>query len=140
MKLNNSSPSNPNNRIVASSPVDEDEAAEEETSLNIVNNLILSVRSDESTTTPPKPKPKSRLLNEVADSLLSSRFQGVSHIMRSKNLIIRVMWAMFLFASALICLFLVYESVSEYLKYDVVTKTRFFKVFCLFYYFNSNLF
>jgi hypothetical protein len=58
----------------------------------------------------------------VADTCHNSTIHALPNIARSDNLLIKAMWLVCFLGSAGFCVFLIVESIQDYLQYDVVTK------------------
>ena len=70
-------------------------------------------------------KQKLEKISQAAkEVLVNSTSHGIPNIIRSENLIIKLVWLLFLLASTGLCSFLVAQSIFNYYNYDVNTKTR----------------
>ena len=70
-------------------------------------------------------KQKLEKISQAAkEVLVNSTSHGIPNIIRSENLIIKLVWLLFLLASTGLCSFLVAQSIFTYYNYDVNTKTR----------------
>ena len=49
---------------------------------------------------------------------------GYHNIYRSEHWPVRIMWILFFFLASILCGFMVYKSINDYLQFDVVTKIR----------------
>jgi hypothetical protein len=63
-------------------------------------------------------------LKITKEVLLNSTSHGLPNILRNENKIIKITWTIFLLISTALCSYLVIQSISSYLKFDVTTKTR----------------
>jgi hypothetical protein len=65
---------------------------------------------------------KQRLITRVKDLLLSSTSHGLPNILRAQRRSIKIMWFILFLIFTFIGIFMVYSTISNYLKYEVVTK------------------
>lgn len=54
----------------------------------------------------------------------SSTIHGISNILKTNRLLIRIIWIVSLLCSFSLCVSLILNSVMEYLKYDTTTDTK----------------
>ncbi|CAF1010992.1 unnamed protein product [Brachionus calyciflorus] len=71
-----------------------------------------------------KPDLKTRIKNVTLDIILSSTSHGLPNIFRSSNLYIKLMWIFFTLISSGLLAYMVTQSIMNYFKYEVTTKTR----------------
>ena len=64
------------------------------------------------------------ILNTAKELFVETTSHGIPHIIRSKSLLIKLVWLIFFLISTGLCAYLISESVSDYLKFEVTTKTR----------------
>ncbi len=70
-----------------------------------------------------KRKPlRAHLLEHMIDYSQYSSYHGISNIFRTHNILVKIIWVMFFLASAAMCFYLIFESISGYIAYDVTTK------------------
>jgi hypothetical protein len=62
--------------------------------------------------------------NVIIEKLSNSTTHGISHIAQSKKKFKKLMWLAFTIASSSLCAYIIFESVSDYLIFDVTTKIR----------------
>jgi hypothetical protein len=62
--------------------------------------------------------------NTIKETLKSSSIHGVPNITKAKFMSLKVMWLICLLGSSGYCSYIIYQSVSDYLKYGVVSFTR----------------
>lgn len=60
----------------------------------------------------------------ILDSASESTTHGISHFVRRKNWLIRLMWAACFLASAGVCGYMIASSITSYLDYETVTKAQ----------------
>jgi len=66
-------------------------------------------------------------IKEISLELLSSTsIHGIPNIIRTKNLFIRIFWILCFMVAFLLCVFLITQSISSYLLFEVTTKIRIF--------------
>ena len=89
------------------------------------SQLVLPTTGPSSSHVVAKSSKMAMVKQQVREFMLTSSFQGIPNILRSKYSLIRAMWLLFLVVSAAVCSLFVSMSVKEYAKYDVVTKIRY---------------
>ena len=57
------------------------------------------------------------------DAAVNTTMHGLPGIVRSKHILLKIMWAVCLLGSTGVCAYLLIKSVQDYLEYDVVTVT-----------------
>ena len=67
---------------------------------------------------------KLSLMTTFKDIILSSTVHGIPNIIRSKNTFLKLMWTCFSLISGAACAYLISQTIVNYLKYEVNTKTR----------------
>jgi hypothetical protein len=67
---------------------------------------------------------KSEILELITNSLENSSIHAIPNITRTESYTLKFMWILFLIGSTAYCAFLSYQSVMNYLSYDVVTLNR----------------
>jgi hypothetical protein len=64
------------------------------------------------------------MLKVIVDKSLHSSCHGISNIVRSKSLLLRMIWVISISISVGFCSFLITKSIRNYIEYDVVTRVR----------------
>jgi len=62
----------------------------------------------------------------LAELALSSTIHGVSNIVKTKRLFIKLIWLFSMFISFGLCCFYTIQSINEYLEYNTLTDTKIF--------------
>ena len=65
---------------------------------------------------------KDRIKNKSLELILSSTSHGLPRIFRTKRKSIKIMWLFLFILFSIICIYMVYSTVINYLKYEVITK------------------
>lgn len=65
---------------------------------------------------------KERILQILRDACLVSTIHAIPNIIRTNRILIKLMWSICLLVSIGYCFFLVFQSISNYFEYEVVTK------------------
>jgi hypothetical protein len=63
-----------------------------------------------------------KIIDSVKETLESSSIHALPNIVRNKYLTIKLVWIVCFLLSSAVCSYLIFQSVSDYLKYDVVTQ------------------
>jgi hypothetical protein len=67
---------------------------------------------------------KLNILNLILNTFENSSIHAIPNIVRNESYLIKLMWIIFLFGSTGYCSFLVYQSVMNYMNFDVVSLNR----------------
>ena len=70
---------------------------------------------------------KSESIEHVVEQVEMLKMDGLSNILRSKNVLLKLFWLATLVSFVCVCVVLVVGSVVDYLQYEVSTKTRLFQ-------------
>jgi hypothetical protein len=65
---------------------------------------------------------KEVLINSVKETLESSSIHALPNIVRNKYYTIKIFWIVCFFISSAACGLLIFQSISDYFEYDIVTK------------------
>ncbi|CAF1045883.1 unnamed protein product [Brachionus calyciflorus] len=65
-----------------------------------------------------------KLRSVIEESLLSSTSHGIPNIIRSDNLILRVMWILFTFISTGLCGYMIVQSIMNYFSFETTSKIQ----------------
>lgn len=69
------------------------------------------------------PALRTKLINYFKDFLLNASVGGLANIVRAENIFLRLFWIIYLGCSVAYCSNLIYNSVLDFLQYDVISKT-----------------
>lgn len=69
------------------------------------------------------PKRLNYILTTIVDTGLDTTVHGVVPLIKREHPFIRLMWFVFLLASAVVCVYLIVLSILTYFEYETVTKT-----------------
>ena len=64
----------------------------------------------------------SQIKETLKELTISSTYQGLPSVLRTKRLFFKTMWTIFFIGCASFCFFLIKDSIMSYLDYDVVTR------------------
>ncbi|CAF0716018.1 unnamed protein product [Brachionus calyciflorus] len=78
---------------------------------------------------PKKKSLRNRLKNSVLEVILSSTSHGIPNIVRSSNMIVKLVWIASTLLSSGLCAYMITQSFLKYFSYDVITKTRYINEF-----------
>ena len=67
---------------------------------------------------------RSKIKKKFIEWSISSTSHGYPHIFRNSRTSIKILWTICFIISAGLCAFMVYKSIMDYLKFDVVTKVK----------------
>jgi len=65
---------------------------------------------------------KDRIKNKSIELILASSSHGLPRIFRTKRKSIKIMWLFLFILFSIICIYMVYSTIINYLKYEVITK------------------
>ncbi len=67
---------------------------------------------------------KTQILNLISNTFENSSIHAIPNIVRNESYLIKIIWIIFLLGSTGYCAYLVYQSVMNYLSFDVVSLNR----------------
>ena len=67
---------------------------------------------------------KTQILNLISNTFENSSIHAIPNILRNESYLIKIIWIIFLLGSTGYCAYLVYQSVMNYLSFDVVSLNR----------------
>lgn len=76
-------------------------------------------------------KTKLKITNSVKETLESSSIHALPNIVRNKYYTIKFIWIVCFLGSSAACGFLIFQSITDYFNYDVVTKIEVKTVYSL---------
>jgi hypothetical protein len=68
-----------------------------------------------------KQKSEKSLIDSVKESVENSSIHGLPNIVRNECIVIKIIWVVCFFLSASVCGFFIFQTIADYLNYDIVT-------------------
>ncbi len=66
---------------------------------------------------------KNKILNSIRDTLECSSIHAIPNIVRNRFYLIKIIWFLCLLASTGICAWFIQKSITDYLNFEVISKT-----------------
>jgi hypothetical protein len=76
-------------------------------------------------------KTQQKIINSLKETLESSSIHALPNIVRNKYYTIKFVWIVCFLSSSAACGFLIFQSISDYFEYDIVTKIEVKNVYSL---------